>query len=174
MRPFLIRTVLPVLFCTLPVLAAAAVLYSIPAAAMEFFLKNIGRMDALILGLGSVLFALQMGLCWKALRLGKSGFDPGADRWITHLAQASEWFPLLGLLGTVAGILQTFSSVGSGPIAPQVIIQRYAPAITATGAGLFMAFVNILPSWMVIFGRDLMLSLGGDPNAGVKSPGGEP
>ena len=87
-------------------------------------------------------------------------------RWLAHLAQAAEWFPLLGLLGTVAGILQTFGSI-SGPVTPQEIIRKYAPAITATGSGLFMALMNILPTWIVNAGRDLILLLAGGP----KRPG---
>ena len=91
-----------------------------------------------------------------------------ADRWLTHLASAAEWFPLLGLIGTVAAILQTFSSLGdpsAGPEAtsPQSIIRNYAPAITATGSGLFMALMNILPTWVVLIGRDLIRSLAGGP-----------
>jgi len=156
----LIQTVLPVIFCLLPVFAAIVVGLSIPSDAMQFFLGHIHAMDWLILGLGTILFVTQMLLCWKALRWQGTGFNEGADRWITHLAQAAEWFPMLGLLGTVGGILQTFSSI-SGPVTPQVIILKYAPAVTATGAGLFMAFINILPSWMVIMGRDLMRVLGG-------------
>ena len=84
-------------------------------------------------------------------------------RW-DALAQAAEWFPLLGLLGTVAGILQTFSSI-KGQVAPELIITKYAPAITATGSGLFMALLNILPTWLVAFGRDVILSLSGDEPA---------
>ncbi len=80
---------------------------------------------------------------------------------MSNLAQAAEWFPLLGLIGTVAGILQTFSSI-KGPTPPAQIIQLYAPAITATGSGLFMALINILPSWVVLIGRDIIRSLGGD------------
>jgi hypothetical protein len=146
-----------------PVLAAAVVAVSIPQAATRYFLENIGTMDGLILVLGTLLFVAQLPLCWRALRWQGAGFDMGADRWVNHLAQAAEWFPLLGLLGTVGGILQTFSSISdtAGPIQPQVIIQRYTPAITATGAGLFMAFINILPAWIVIFGRDLIVTLGG-------------
>ena len=166
MRRLLIRYVLPFIFCLVPILGAAVVLISIPGAAMEFFLKNISAMDTLILSVGFVLFAMQMMLAWKALRWRTTGFDEGADRWIMHLAQAAEWFPMLGLLGTVGGILQTFSSV-SGPVSPQTIIRNYAPAVTATGCGLFMAFINILPSWMVITGRDLMTTLGGAPNSPV-------
>ena len=32
----------------------------------------------------------------------------------------------------------------------------------ATGSGLFMALINILPAWIVMIGRPLILSLGGD------------
>jgi len=39
----------------------------------------------------------------------------------------------------------------------------YAPAITATGSGLFMALVNILPTWVVLIGRGLILALSGGP-----------
>ena len=48
-----------------------------------------------------------------------------------------------------------------GPEPPATIIRLYAPAITATGSGLFMALINILPTWMVLFGRELILTLGG-------------
>ena len=34
-------------------------------------------------------------------------------------------------------------------------------AITATGGGLYMAFINILPVWVVSIGRDLIRSLAG-------------
>jgi biopolymer transport protein ExbB/TolQ len=64
------------------------------------------------------------------------------------------------LIGTVAGILEAFATHGAGgAIQPRVI----APAITATGAGLFMALINILPTWIVLLGRDLILLLSGTP-----------
>ncbi|HEY8505914.1 MAG TPA: MotA/TolQ/ExbB proton channel family protein, partial [Gemmataceae bacterium] len=88
-----------------------------------------------------------------------------------HLAQAAEWFPLLGLLGTVAAILQTFGSL-TPTVTPQEIIRKYSPAITATGSGLFMALLNILPTWMVVLGRDLIRSLAGGPVPAEQ--GGEP
>jgi flagellar motor component MotA len=107
---------------------------------------------------------LQLGLSWPALHWRGKGFDERPDRWLSSLAQAAEWFPLLGLLGTVAGILQTFSSI-SGPVEPARVISLYAPAITATGSGLFMALVNILPTWMVLFGREVLLNLAGGETA---------
>ena len=166
MRRTLIQIVLPFFFCLIPFLAAALIVVCIPQEAMTFLLEHLGRMDALILGLGVLIFSLQMILCWRALRWRGMGFDEGADRWVTNLAQAAEWFPMLGLIGTVAGILKTFSSIGP-TVQPHEIIQNYAPAITATGCGLFMALINILPPWMVILGRDLIITLGGGkPAAG--------
>ncbi|MCS7046563.1 MAG: MotA/TolQ/ExbB proton channel family protein [Gemmataceae bacterium] len=159
MRRFVIRTVLPASLCLVPLAMAAVVAVAIPRDAMVFFLVHLGPMDVLILGLGALLFLVQLPLCWRALRWRGQGFDVSTDRWVNHLAQAAEWFPMLGLLGTVGGILQTFGSI-QGPTPPHVIIEKYAPAITATGAGLFMALVNILPAWMVIMGRELITSLG--------------
>jgi hypothetical protein len=165
-RRFLIQLVLPFCFCLIPLLTAALVLVCIPRDALDFYRVHCGTMDWLILGIGCFLFVVQMLLCWRALRWRGAGFNEGADRWICHLAQAAEWFPMLGLLGTVAGILQTFAALGalsdaSGGFRAQVIFQQYAPAITATGSGLFMALINILPTWIVILGRDMILALGG-------------
>jgi hypothetical protein len=165
-RRFLLQFAIPFCICLVPLLAAALVAVCIPADALNFYLEHIGPMDALILAMGSALFFMQMLLCWQALRWRGSGFNEEADRWISHLAQAAEWFPMLGLLGTVAGILQTFSALGSlsdasGGFRAQVIFQQYSPAITATGSGLFMALVNILPTWIVLMGRDMIRALGG-------------
>jgi hypothetical protein len=165
-RRTLIQTVLPVSFCIVPVLAAMLVALACPPDAMRFYLDRIrtSYMDWLILSVGGVLFALQLLLSWRALRWRGSGFDERPDRWLSSLAQAAEWFPMLGLIGTVGGILQTFSQI-SGQVPPERIVQLYAPAITATGSGLFMALVNILPTWVVIMGRELILSLGGEERA---------
>ena len=122
----------------------------------------------MILSLGTVLFVAQIILAWRALRWRGEDFDERTDRWLNHLATAAEWFPLLGLIGTVAAILQTFSSIGAPGATPEEtmpreIIRRYAPAITATGSGLFMALMNILPTWVVLLGRDLIRALAGGP-----------
>jgi hypothetical protein len=156
----LIRNLLPLLFCCIPILAGLLVALAVPADAQTFYLKHLSSMDWLILLLGAVLFVTQIYLAWRALRWRGTGFQEGGDRWLTNLSQAAEWFPLLGLLGTVAGILQTFSAI-SGPVEPARVIALYAPAITATGSGLFMALLNILPTWIVLFGREVLLSLGG-------------
>ena len=168
MRRFWIHTVLPAAFCAVPPLAGALVFAAVPADARRDYLMRFqdSQIDWIIVALGLTLFVAQLILAWKALRWQPAAgdFDPAADRWLSHLAQAAEWFPLLGLIGTVAAILQTFSSFtpGSNPT-PQDIIRKYAPAITATGSGLFMALANILPTWVVAVGRDLIRALAGYP-----------
>jgi hypothetical protein len=169
-RRTLIQTVLPTLFCLVPVAAGVLVAVAVPGEAMRDYLARVRHhpIDWLILGLGTVLFVTQIGLAWRALRPREDGFDEGADRWLNHLSSAAEWFPLLGLIGTVAAILQTFSSIGApgatpADTVPREIIRKYAPAITATGSGLFMALMNILPTWVVSVGRDLIRSLAGGP-----------
>lgn len=159
-RRLLIVFVLPGLFCVVPTLAATLIVVSLPAVARTFYVEHLTALDGVILGIGTVLFTIQSLLSYRALQWHGSNFHEEADNWITKLAQASEWFPLLGLIGTVAGIMQTFSQI-TGATPPERIIQMYAPAITATGTGLFMALINILPAWVVLIGRGLILSLAG-------------
>jgi hypothetical protein len=160
-RRRLIQFVLPLIFCVVPLLATLVIAVSVPVDARNFYLERISNLDLLILGLGAILFVVQMLLTWRALQWRGSGFDERPDRWLSNLAQAAEWFPLLGLLGTVAGIMQTFSSFRGGTDAGE-IIRKYAPALTATFSGLFMALINILPTWVVLLGRDLVRTLGGE------------
>jgi hypothetical protein len=171
MRRALIQTLLPLIFCLVPLLGAVLVAAALPTMARTFYLQRIqaSPIDWLILALGLTLFLVQMLLTWRALQWRGSGFDERPDRWVSNLAQAAEWFPMLGLLGTVAGILQTFSQVRTG-IGPDEVIRLYAPAITATGSGLFMALINILPIWVVLVGRDLIRMLGGEATPSESEP----
>ncbi len=164
MRRALIQTLLPIVFCLVPLLAAILVAVALPEIARGYYLEHLHPIDWLILALGLVLFVAQMLLTWRGLQWRGTGFDERPDRWLSNLAQAAEWFPMLGLLGTVAGILQTFSQIRTG-IAADEVIRLYAPAITATGSGLFMALINILPTWVVLIGRELILMLGGGEKA---------
>jgi hypothetical protein len=159
-RRALVQTVFPFLLCLLPPAAAFVVWRALPPKAWAFYADHLSSMDLVILGLGFFLFALQVLFSFRAMRWRGSGFDERLDGWLTRLGQAAEWFPLLGLLGTVAAILQTFSEI-KGPTDPGKIIELYAPAITATGSGLFMALLNIIPLWVVMMGRDLIRSAGG-------------
>ncbi len=162
MRRALIQFVLPFFLSLVPLLAGTLIAMAVPRTAMNFYLKNLSNLDLVILGIGATMFVVQTLMSWRALQWRGSRFDERPDRWISSLAQAAEWFPLLGLLGTVAGILQTFSQI-TPDTQPHTIIANYAPAITGTGSGLFMALINILPPWIVSLGRDLILGLGGGP-----------
>jgi|SRR5262245_25488726 len=155
----LIHYVLPVAFCLVPVGGAVMIFAAVPPEARGHYIEHMTGIDWLILGLGTVLFACQMLLTYRALQWRGDGFDERPDPWLTHLAQTAEWFPLLGLIGTVAAILQTFTRAGE--LEPKQIIQLYGPAITATGSGLFMALVNITPTWVALLGRDLIRALAG-------------
>jgi hypothetical protein len=168
LRRFWIHHVLPPLIVALPAAAAVLIAVAVPPAARAEYLKRLpdSPIDWIILALGTLLYVTQSILAWKALRWRDetNNFDERPDPWLTHLAQAAEWFPLLGLIGTVAAILQTFASFGPGSRpAAEEIIQKYGPAITATGSGLFMALLNILPSWIAVAGRNLIRSLAGTP-----------
>ena len=183
MRWILIRLLLPLFFCVIPILGAVGVAAAVPPRAQQFYLERLfkqdeGRfigpnpesgMDWLILSLGTVLFVSQMLLAWRALQWRGTRFNETGDRWLSNLAQAAEWFPMLGLIGTVAGIMQTFSSMTPGT-PPAEIIRLYAPAITATGSGLFMALFNLLPAWIVLLGREVIASLGGSATSGEARP----
>ncbi len=162
MRRVWIHHVLPLTFAAIPVLTAATLFFAVPTDARGQYLERVrtSPIDWIIITLGFTLFAVQISLSWKALRWQETDFDIRTDRWLSHLAQGAEWFPLLGLIGTVVAILQTFSSIKPG-VTPQDILHAYGPAITATGGGLYMAFINILPVWVVSVGRDLIRALAG-------------
>ncbi len=170
MRRLWIHNVLPLAFAAVPPLVAALVFVAIPEDARGHYLDRIQKspIDWIILGIGFTLFGAQIVLSWRALRWHETDFHTGTDRWLQNLSQAAEWFPLLGLIGTVAAILQTFNTIKPG-VTPSEIIRAYAPAITATGGGLYMAFINILPIWVVAVGRDLIRAL-----AGVAAPADKP
>lgn len=159
MTQLAIRFVLPTLIAAIPALVGLLIFAAIPPDARRDYLDRVAHspFDWIILGLGLVLFVMQFVLAWQALRWQNTGFNQRPDQWLSHLAQAAEWFPLLGLLGTVAAILHTFGSIvpGSSPTS-QEIIRKISPAITTTGSGLFMALMNILPVWVVVAGRDLI------------------
>ncbi len=165
MRRYLIQGLLPLIFCLVPLLTAALIAASMPHRARDFYIEHLSPLDLFILGLGSFLFCVQLVLAWRALRWRGGSFDEAPDPWLNKLGQAAEWFPLLGLIGTVGGIMQTFSGLTATTTQAQ-IIQNYAVAITATGSGLLMSLLNILPLWVVLIGRGLIVALGGGDASG--------
>jgi len=168
MRRFLIRYLLPGMFCLFPLAGMILVVVAVPPQALQFYVGCIQNsyLDWIILSLGTFFFLFQLALAWLALRWRERSFDERPDALISGMYQAAEWFPLLGLFGTVAGILQTFAAIGAQESVPQrEIIRLYAPALTTTGSGLFMTLLNIVPLWLVAVGRRILLTLATDSSA---------
>jgi MotA/TolQ/ExbB proton channel family len=167
-RSFVIRHLLPLLLCLLPVAAGLLVVVAVPERAMTFYLESIARsyLDWFILSLGLFFFLLQLLLAWRGLRWQVRGFDERSDPLLQRIYQTADWFPLLGLFGTLVGILQTFARISEQEaVAQREIVSLYAPSLTTAASGLLMAFLNIVPLWLVSVGRGLILSLAAPPQA---------
>jgi len=167
-RSFVIRQLLPTLLCLLPVAAGALIVVAVPERAMAFYLESIAAsyLDWVILALGGAFFLAQLLLAWRALRWQARNFDERGDALLQRLYQAADWFPLLGLFGTLVGILQTFAEISvQESVSQREIVSLYAPSLTTAASGLLMAFVNIVPLWLVSVGRGMILSLAAPPSA---------
>lgn len=169
MRVWLIRSVLPLVLTLMPVALGLVLVLSVPEAARGFYFNylRVSQLDWVILALGLTFWCSQLWWTRKALQWQSQSFDERYDTWLQGMYQAAEWFPLLGLFGTVAAVLQTFGTVSlRESVSQRDIIAMYAPALTTTASGLLMAFLNILPAWLVKQGRRLILSLAMPPRPG--------
>jgi biopolymer transport protein ExbB len=72
---------------------------------------------------------------------------PKIDRLVWVLDTAVTLAPLMGLLGTIIGMVHAFDILGtsgSGSAATQMVTGGIAEALVATGAGLFIAILAVL------------------------------
>lgn len=69
---------------------------------------------------------------------------PKTDRGLWVLDTLVTMAPLLGLLGTIIGIFQSFRVLGSPGTAPTAVTGGVAEALVATAAGLFIAIISMI------------------------------
>ncbi len=74
---------------------------------------------------------------------------PSIERFLPTLSTIITAAPMLGILGTVLGIIDSFqlldSGTGNAPADPAAVSQGIAEALISTAAGLTVALITLLP-----------------------------
>ena len=117
---------------------------------MELYWKTVQGcwIDWLIYAIGVSLFVVQI-LFYKWHHDGKRfQFVQYLSKWQQIFLVIAELLPLLGLLGTVLGLMQTFGNFQTMKTGAKVdltlMIQNFAPALSTTLSGLLFVIPNLV------------------------------
>ena len=110
----------------------------------QAYLDKCTAFDWIIWSLGGILLITQFVFVVALFGRWKFATQNG-DFWRNLFASCCEFFPLLGLLGTVLGILNTFGNMPSNmdSSAMQEILGNFAPALTTTVSGILCLIPNL-------------------------------
>lgn len=117
---------------------------------LSAYWNSMSGFDYIIIGLGFFLLAVQLALAVPYI-FGYQVFLQYGEKTMELCRSLCEFFPLLGLLGTVMGLLGTFSylgaALGTGEAFSTTIMKetlsRFAPALTTTVSGILMIIANL-------------------------------
>lgn len=99
----------------------------------------------IIIALGMMIYYL---LIYHILRLKAGEASEEVHQWLGTMATLISALPLLGLLGTISGLLETFflMSRGQGLDQSDLLTSGIADALITTQCGLAMA----VPAWLLL------------------------
>lgn len=117
------------------------------------------RAEGLIAGDGTIYGSVARSLTRKtpsqsAALAAVESVRPRLERWMVTLSTIITAAPLLGILGTVLGIIQSFNLLGQDQTLaePSQVSAGIAEALLTTAAGLVVALVTLFP-YMVFKGQ---------------------
>jgi biopolymer transport protein ExbB len=155
-----------------PLLIAAVVAVAVAGERLLWWFRQAARRDTTLVA--KVLEAAEYGRWEEATKLAESSQDPvakvlaaglehretsmegaiqvaasrelrEAGRFIPTLDTLVTLAPLLGLLGTVTGIMSSFNSIGNDELAVTKVTGGIGEALIATAAGLGIAITTLVP-----------------------------
>ncbi|WP_051202033.1 MotA/TolQ/ExbB proton channel family protein [Ferrimonas senticii] len=82
----------------------------------------------------------------EAVAITMHGISHGMRRRMSGLLTVASLAPMLGLLGTIIGLMRSFKDIGAhdGPVEPSIVADGLWQALTTTAAGLVIAVICVL------------------------------
>ena len=112
----------------------------------DAYWQYLSPFDWVILSCGTLLLAFQLAALFMRCFSSSTLFVQNLGRIQAACLQWAELLPVLGLMGTVIALLNTFAVLGvptDEGVNIVAVIQKFAPAMTTTLSGLFMVALNL-------------------------------